>query len=38
MKDKFIMVAGVGGSKFLQLLFDLYLSYQFAHGALATLY
>lgn len=36
MKDKFIMVAGVGASKFLQLLFSLYLSYQFDHGALAT--
>lgn len=36
MKDKFIMVAGVGASKFLQLLFSLFLSYQFDHGALAT--
>ena len=36
MKDKFIMIAGVGASKFLQLLFSLYLSYQFDHGALAT--
>lgn len=36
MKDKFIMVVGVGTSKFLQLFFGLFLSYKYDHGALAT--
>lgn len=36
MKDKLIMVAGVGSSKMMQLLFSFYLSYIFGHSALAT--
>lgn len=36
MKDKLIMVAGIGTSKMMQLLFSFYLSYIFGHSALAT--
>lgn len=36
MKDRLIMVAGVGSSKMMQLLFSFYLSYIFGHSALAT--
>lgn len=36
MKDKMLMVAGVGSSKIMQLLFTFYLSYRFDHSVLAT--
>lgn len=36
MKDKFVMIVGVGISKFLQILFSLYLSYKFSHEALVV--
>lgn len=36
MKDKLIMVAGIGSSKMMQLLFSFYLSYIFGHSTLAT--
>ena len=36
MKDRLSMVAGVGSSKMMQLLFSFYLSYIFGHSALAT--
>ncbi|MEN8321693.1 hypothetical protein [Acinetobacter junii] len=36
MKDKLLMVVGVGSSKLMQLFFSFYLSYQFDHGVLAT--
>ena len=36
MKDKLLMIAGVGSSKFMQLFFGFYLSYQFNHGVLVA--
>lgn len=36
MRDKLIMIAGIGSSKLMQLLFSFYLSYRFGHGALST--
>ncbi|MFZ7271302.1 hypothetical protein ACLS0H_09990, partial [Avibacterium avium] len=38
MKDKFVMILGIGSSKFLQILFAFYLSYKFNHGALVTFF
>lgn len=37
MKNKVFMIAGVGAAKFSQLLYGLYLSWQFGHGALAAI-